>query len=96
MSDITPPDKGRYGAPSPAERAALMFLDGNRGHYRSAISALRRYYAGNGHLTGHASAGRRGAAARMLYRLEERGWVTDDGWVTVAGRAALAETEGGR
>lgn len=74
---------------SPAARMALRWLDANRERYRSGEYALQRYYSGNGHLTGHASAGRRGAAGRMLARLEDRGWVDSAGYVTTLGHVAL-------
>jgi ribosomal protein S19E (S16A) len=67
--------------------AALRWLIGSGLADDVTERTMRRYYARNGHRSGHASAGRRGAANRMLYRLEEAGLV-EDGVVTRKGRRA--------
>lgn len=70
---------------SPSMIAALRWLIG-AGHAEHATErAMLSYYARNGRLSGHASAGRRGAAGVMLARLEAAGLVRD-GRVTRAGR----------
>jgi hypothetical protein len=72
---------------TPAVLAAIRWLVA--GGFVSTVDerALKMYYRRNGHLSGHASAGRKGAAGAMVVRLEQLGLV-EDGVVTPAGREA--------
>lgn len=79
---------------SPAVKTALRWLIGQGLADGFQRSDLYRYYERNGQLTRTGKLGRRGAAGRMLYRLEGEGYVGVGGGyngpfvVTRAGRRA--------